>query len=52
MSPKNVAGIKAAKQIAIEASKGTALVSVMNSTQLTRNRYEWENFFFVYYSFI
>ena len=44
MSPKNIAGIKAAKQIAIEATKGTALVSVwnrmMNNTQLTRSRYE------------
>jgi len=30
MSPKNIAGIKAAKQIAIEATKGTALVSVWN----------------------
>jgi len=44
MSPKNIAGIKAAKQIAIEATKGTALVSIwnrmMNNAQLTRSRYE------------
>jgi hypothetical protein len=56
MSPKNIAGIKAAKQIAIEATKGTALVSIwnrmMNNAQLTRSRYEQENYFLVYhYSF-